>query len=139
MTHVLLVDDNDDDAELTLRALAKHGRGATTVRARDGVEALELLFGSADRPPLRPQLVLLDLHMPRVDGAGVLREMRGDARTALVPVVVLTSSAEERDVLESYRLGANGYVRKPVDFVEFTEAVRTLGAYWLALNLQPAP
>jgi two-component system response regulator len=139
---ILLVEDNPDDQALTLRAFKKHNITNEVVIARDGSEALDYLFGTgrhAGRDPrLAPQLVLLDLKLPKVDGLEVLRQLRADERTRLLPVVVLTSSTEERDVVESYRLGANSYVRKPVDFTEFIEAARQLGLYWLLLN-QPPP
>jgi len=136
---ILLVEDNPKDEALTLRALKKHNIGNDVAVARDGAEAIERLFGPAGRgarPPL-PQLVLLDLKLPKIDGLDVLRRIRSDERTRLLPVVILTSSVEERDLLEGYRLGANSYVRKPVDFVEFAEAVRQLGLYWLILNRPP--
>ena len=134
---ILLVEDNPDDADLTMRALRKHGLTNRIVHARDGVEALEHLFGTADTKPLKPQLVLLDLKMPRLDGLGVLRKLRADERTRTLPVVIMTSSTEEVDVIEGYRLGANSYVQKPVDFVQFSDAVRTLGLYWLVINVAP--
>lgn len=136
---ILLVEDNPKDEALTLRALKKHNIGNDVVVARDGAEAIERLFGPASdgaKPPL-PQLVLLDLKLPKIDGLDVLRRIRSDERTRLLPVVILTSSVEERDLMEGYRLGANSYVRKPVDFVEFAEAVRQLGLYWLILNWPP--
>jgi len=138
---ILLVEDNADDEALTLRALKKNNIKNDVVVARDGVEALDYLLGSgptAGRPSHDvPQLVLLDLKLPRVDGLEVLRRLRADPRTHLLPVVVLTSSKEERDLVNSYSLGANSYVRKPVDFGEFTEAIRQLGLYWLILNEAP--
>lgn len=138
---ILLVEDNPDDEALTIRALHKNNIVNEVVVARDGVEALDFLFGAGaeaeEKPRGLPQLVLLDLKLPRVDGLEVLRRIRSDPRTRLLPVVVLTSSREERDLVESYSLGANSYVRKPVDFVEFTEAVRQLGLYWLLLNEPP--
>jgi len=131
---ILLVEDNADDEALTLRALRKNKIANEVVVARDGVEALDRLFD--DGAPA-PQLVLLDLKLPRVDGLEVLRRLRGDRRTRLLPVVVLTSSREDRDMIEAYGLGANSYVRKPVDFTEFTQAVKQLGLYWLLLNQAP--
>lgn len=128
---IALVEDNADDEALTMRALKKHGIANQIVVLRDGVEALEFLLGREH--PL-PHLVLLDLNLPRVSGLEVLQRLRADARTALLPVVILTSSNEERDLVNGYRLGANSYVRKPVDFVEFSEAVHQLGLYWLVLN-----
>jgi len=139
---ILLVEDNPDDEALTLRAFKKHNITNEVVVARDGAEALEYLFGTgryAGRDlKLMPQLILLDLKLPKVDGLEVLGQIRADDRTRLLPVVVLTSSTEERDLVESYRLGANSYVRKPVDFNQFVEAARQLGLYWLLMN-QPPP
>ena len=138
---ILLVEDNPDDEALTLRALRKSNVVNEVVVARDGVEALDYLFATGAHegrdPAAVPQVVLLDLKLPRVDGLEVLRRMRADERTRLLPVVVLTTSTEQRDIVESYRLGANSYIRKPVDFVQFTEAVRQLGLYWLLLNVGP--
>lgn len=132
---ILLVDDNPDDGLLTLRALQKHVPEATVVVARDGVEAIARVIGRPGVPAdVTPTLVLLDLKMPKLDGLEVLRMLRAHPRTALVPVVILTTSAEESGIAEAYRAGANSYVRKPVDFVQFTEAVRALGRYWLDLN-----
>ncbi len=139
---ILLVEDNPDDEALTLRAFKKHNITNEVVVARDGAQALEYLFGTgryAGRDmELMPQLILLDLKLPKVDGLEVLGQIRADDRTRLLPVVVLTSSTEERDLVESYRLGANSYVRKPVDFNQFVEAARQLGLYWLLMN-QPPP
>ena len=138
---ILLVEDNPDDEALTIRALKKNNIKNTVVVAHDGAEALDYLFGTgahADRDVSSlPQIVLLDLKLPKVDGLGVLRAIRGDARTRRVPVVILTSSKEERDLVESYELGTNSYIRKPVDFTAFIEAVRQLGLYWLVLNEPP--
>jgi two-component system response regulator len=140
---ILLVEDNPDDEALTLRALRKNNIKNEVVVARDGAEALEYLFaagahsGRDVRDP--PQVILLDLKLPKVDGLEVLRRLRADERTRLFPVVILTSSKEERDVIESYHLGANSYIRKPVDFVQFTAAVQQLGLYWLLLNECPPP
>jgi two-component system response regulator len=131
---ILLVEDNDDDAELTLRAISKHGLASKVIRARDGIEALELLHGPN---PIKPDLALVDLNMPRLDGIGLVRKVRAQASTRSLPMVILTSSNEDRDVIESYRLGANSYVRKPVDFVQFSDAVKALGLYWLELNIAP--
>jgi two-component system response regulator len=138
-TTILLVEDNPDDEALTLRALRKNNIKNDVVVARDGAQALDILFGTGERQgrPLTPQLILLDLKLPKVDGLEVLGRIRGDARTRLLPVVILTSSNEERDVAEGYRLGANSYVRKPVDFDQFLEAARQLGLYWLVLNEPP--
>lgn len=138
---ILLVEDNPDDQALTLRALKKNQIRNEIVIANDGVEALDYLFGSGvheGRDPSEPPLlVLLDLKLPKVGGLQVLAKMRSDPRTELVPVVILTSSREQRDLVEGYRSGANSYVQKPVDFEEFTEAVRQLGLYWLLLNEPP--
>ena len=138
---ILLVEDNPDDQKLTLRALRKNHIANEIVIAEDGAQALDYLFGTgqfAGRDATkRPALVLLDLKLPKVDGLSVLAQVRADERTKLVPVVVLTSSVEERDLVKSYQLGVNSYVRKPVDFVEFVEAARQLGVYWLILNEQP--
>lgn len=138
---ILLVEDNADDEALTLRALKKNNIKNEVVVARDGAEALEYLFGTSRNggrtPRGVPQLVLLDLKLPKVDGLEVLRRLRGDERTKLLPVVILTSSTEEKDLVSGYSLGANSYIRKPVDFVQFTEAVQQLGLYWLILNEAP--
>jgi two-component system response regulator len=138
---ILLVEDNPDDVELTLRALERTGGEVETIVARDGVEALDYLFGDGDVPASagqeQPSIVLLDLKLPRVDGLEVLERLRADERTRLLPVVVLTSSREERDLDASYRLGANSYIRKPVDYDRFREAVGQLSAYWLGLNEAP--
>ena len=139
---ILLVEDNHDDEALTLRALQKNQISNEVVVARDGVEALDVLFGTgahAGRDTrLQPQVVLLDLNLPRLGGLDVLERIRADARTRFLPVVVLTSSKEDEDLINSYSKGANAYVRKPVDFAEFLEAVKTLGLFWLVLN-EPAP
>jgi len=138
---VLLVEDNPDDVELTLRAFKKNNLLNEVVVANDGVEALDYLFGTgayAGRDPnILPQMVLLDLKLPRVDGLEVLRRIRTDERTKLLPVVVLTSSKEEQDLVQSYTLHANSYIRKPVNFDRFIESVRQLGLYWLVLNEPP--
>jgi CheY-like chemotaxis protein len=131
---ILLVEDNPKDEALTLRALKKANIMNKVVVAHDGVEALDYLFAAGNPPP---QLILLDLKLPKLDGHEVLRRIRGDERTQPLPVVILTTSVEDRDLLEGYRLGANSYVRKPVDFVEFAQAVVQLGLYWLVLNQQP--
>jgi two-component system response regulator len=138
---ILLVEDNPDDEALTLRALKKNNIANQVVVARDGSEALEYLFGagkySERDPAVTPQVVLLDLKLPKVDGLEVLRQLRSDKRTKLIPVVILTSSNEEQDRFTGYDLGANSYVRKPVDFNKFIEAVRQLGLYWLVFNERP--
>ncbi len=138
---ILLAEDNPDDVQLTLRALKKSKIMNEVVVAQDGVEALEYLFGTgkyAGRDTkVLPQVVLLDLKMPRMDGLEALQRIRKDERTKLLPVVVLTTSSEDRDRVESYNFGANSYVRKPVDFNSFAEAVNQLGLYWLVLNESP--
>jgi two-component system response regulator len=138
---ILLVEDNPDDEALTLRALRKANVRNEVVVARDGVEALDYLFATGPHAgrdtSVLPQVVLLDLKLPRLDGLEVLRRLRADARTKVLPVVILTSSNEEEDRVAGYELGANSYVRKPVDFGHFAEAVRQLGLYWLLLNQPP--
>ena len=138
---ILLVEDNPDDELLAIRALKKNNIMNDVVIARDGAEALDYLFGTgayADRDTsVMPQVVLLDLKLPKIDGLCVLKRLRDDERTKLLPVVVLTSSKEDKDLNESYRLGANSYIRKPVDFIQFTEAIKQLGLYWLVLNEPP--
>jgi CheY-like chemotaxis protein len=140
---ILLVEDNPDDELLTLRALRKSNFHNPVTVVRDGAEALEYLFVQgrhADRDPeIRPQVILLDLHLPRLDGLEVLRRLRAHERTRTLPVVVLTSSKEERDLVESYQLGVNSFVHKPVDVTAFFDAVRQLGMYWLVLNELPPP
>ncbi len=135
---ILLVEDNPHDIELTRRALARHQIANELVVAHDGVEALEYLFGKEGETLRRlPAVVLLDLKLPRVDGLEVLREIRASVRTRFLPVVILTSSNEERDIVDGYMLGANSYICKPVDFGQFSEAIRQLGMYWLVLNQPP--
>lgn len=138
---ILLVEDNPDDETLTLRALNKNKIMNEIIVARDGAEALDYLFGTgayAGRDTsIQPQLILLDLKLPKIDGLEVLKRLRADPRTALQPVTVLTTSNEERDIVTSYQLGVNSYIRKPVDFDSFIEAVRQLGLYWLVLNTPP--
>src|SRR5271169_2581589 len=140
---ILLVEDNPDDIALTLRALKKTRIANEVAVAHDGVEALDYLFGTGQHAgrdvTQAPAIVLLDLKLPKVDGLDVLRRLRADARTKLVPVVILTSSKEEQDLVSGYALGANSYIRKPVDFPQFTEAIRQLGLYWLVLNEGPPP
>ena len=138
---ILLVEDNPDDEALTLRALKKNNISNDVHVARDGVEALDFLFCRHDHAERnsghQPQLILLDLKLPRLDGLEVLREIRSNPVTQLLPVVILTTSNEERDVVGCYELGANSFIRKPVDFNQFIEAVRQLGLYWLVLNESP--
>ena len=138
---ILLVEDNPDDEELTLRALRNNHMMNPVTVAHDGVEALDYLFATGPHAGLDetrlPAVTLLDLKLPRVDGLEVLRRMRADQRTRLLPVVILTSSREEQDLIDGYRLGANSYIRKPVDFAQFVEAVRQLGLYWLVMNEGP--
>lgn len=138
---ILLVEDNPDDETLTLRALNKCKIMNKIVVARDGAEALDYLFGTGIHTgrdiSIQPQLILLDLKLPKIDGLEVLKRLRADPRTALLPVTILTTSNEERDIVTSYQLGVNSYVRKPVDSDSFIEAVRQLGLYWLVLNTPP--
>jgi CheY-like chemotaxis protein len=141
---ILLVEDNPDDVELTLRALRKNHISTDVAVARDGVEALEYLLGAGDpqqqNARKQPALVLLDLKLPKIDGLEVLRRIRGHESTRLLPVVILTLSNEEQDISEAYRLGANSYLRKPVDFDSFNEVLIQIGRYWLDLNeLPPRP
>ena len=139
---ILLVEDNPNDLELALRALKKHHLANNVIVARDGAEALDFIFGTgsyADRQIEKiPKVVLLDLKLPKVDGLEVLRRIKADERTKTIPVVVLTSSQEERDVVDSYRLGVNSYIVKPVDFDQFIDSVSKLGLYWLVCNKPPA-
>lgn len=138
---ILLVEDNPDDEALAIRALKRHHIGNEIVVAHDGVEAIDYLFGTgmyAGRDvSLKPTVVLLDLKLPRIDGFEVLRRIRENEATRLLPVVVLTTSNEEQDLLNSYSLGCNSYIRKPVDFLQFSEAIRQLGMYWLLMNEPP--
>ena len=135
---ILLVEDTPDDIELTLRAFEKHNLTNKIVVARDGEEALNILF-QRDQESVRwrPDLILLDLKLPKVDGLEVLKRVKGDSRTKVIPVVILTSSKEETDLANSYQLGANSYLRKPVNFEKFVEVVQQLGLYWLLLNEPP--
>jgi two-component system response regulator len=138
---ILLVEDNLDDEVLTIRALKKNNIANNVEVARDGAAALDYLFGTGAHAgrdvSALPQIVLLDLKLPKVDGMEVLKRIRADERTRLLPVIILTSSKEDQDLVRSYSNGANSYIRKPVDFVQFTEAVRQLGLYWLVLNETP--
>jgi two-component system, response regulator len=138
---ILLVEDNLNDAELSLYALRKFKIANHIHHARDGAEALDYIFGpqhDTDNPPIQlPRLILLDLKLPKVDGQEVLRKLKSNDATRTIPVVVLTSSREERDILESYNLGVNSYIVKPIDFEQFTQAVRDVGLYWLLLNQVP--
>jgi two-component system response regulator len=135
---LVLVEDNPQDAELTLRALARHHLANRLVHLKDGAEALDYFFpASGDAPAVRPRLVLLDLKLPKVDGIEVLRRLKGTDTTRTIPVVVLTSSEEDRDIVETYRLGVNAYVVKPVTFDGIVKAVTDLGAFWLLLNKAP--
>ncbi len=140
--NILLVEDNPDDVALTLRALNKNNIANEVIIAKDGVEALDYLFGEGTYAGCDvtrvPAVILLDLKLPRIDGLEVLERLRKDERTKFAPVVILTSSKEEQDLVRSYKLGANSYIRKPVDFIQFSEAVRQLGLYWLVLN-EPVP
>ncbi len=139
---ILLVEDNPDDAKLTLRAFKQSNIANPVALVKDGVEALDFLFARgaySDRSGKpQPMLIVLDLKLPKLDGHGVLKAVRADERTKLIPVVIMTSSKEEQDIVASYALGANSYIRKPVDFAEFVEAAKLLGIYWLMLN-QPLP
>jgi two-component system response regulator len=139
---ILLVEDNPNDVELTLHALRKNNLSNRIHVVRDGAEALECIFGDGSDPESAvqqsPKVILLDLKLPQVDGLEVLKRLKSDPQTRTIPVVVLTSSREERDIVESYQLGVNSYIVKPVDFEQFTDAVRHLGLYWLLLNQRPA-
>ena len=139
---ILLVEDNPNDVELTLHAFKKYNLANRVQVVRDGAEALDYIFATgafAGRDMKeQPKVILLDLKLPKVNGLEVLRRIKSDPHTKMIPVVVLTTSREERDISESYQLGVNSYIRKPVDFDQFTESVRTLGLYWLLLNQRPA-
>jgi len=138
---ILLVEDNADDEALTMRALSKNNITNKIVVARDGVEALDYLFGTGKHAgrdtSMQPELILLDLKLPKLDGFEVLKKLRADERTRLLAVVILTSSKEQQDIVNGYGFGANSYVRKPVDFQQFVNAVLQLGLYWLVLNEKP--
>jgi len=135
---ILLVEDNDDDVQLTLRAFRKSDLVSTVTVVRDGVEAFDYLLATGEyasrNPDVLPDLVLLDIKLPRVDGVQVLERLRSHPRTRLIPIVILTSSAEPKDLLTCYTLGANSYVRKPIDFQQFTRALHQIGSYWLQTN-----
>jgi len=139
---ILLVEDNPNDVELALRALKKNNLANRVFIVKDGAEALDFIFGRGAHQDRRvenvPRVILLDLKLPKVDGIEVLRAIRSDERTKYIPVVVLTSSSEERDIVETYRLGVNSYIVKPVNFEKFIDVVRELGYYWLLLNHRPA-
>lgn len=141
VVEILLVEDNPNDAELTLRALKKNRLANNVVHVKDGAEAIDFVFGTGLYAGRKiengPRIILLDLKLPKVDGLEVLRKVKGDERTKTIPVVVMTSSKEERDIVESYKLGVNSYVVKPVDFEKFTQCVSELGLYWLLLNQPP--
>jgi DNA-binding response OmpR family regulator len=136
---ILLVEDNPDHELLTIRALKKNNIANNVKTARDGQEALDFLLPPEGGPRVLPHVVLLDLKLPKIDGLEVLKRLRADKRTKLLPVVVLTSSDEEEDMIKSYEFGANSYIRKPVDFTKFIEATKQLGIYWLMLNEAPVP
>lgn len=139
---ILLVEDNPSDEELTLHALEKYKLTNNIIVVRDGAEALEFIFGTGKYSErdnnCHPKVILLDLKLPKVDGLEVLRKVKADPKTKHIPVVVLTSSTQESDIVESYKLGVNSYIVKPVDFKQFTESIRELGMYWLLLNKRPA-
>jgi two-component system response regulator len=138
---ILLVEDNPDDEALTIRALKKDNIANEIIVARDGAEALDYLYGKGSyngrNVPIQPELIILDLKLPKLDGIEVLRKIRSEKKTELLPVVILTSSNEEKDLIDSYKLGANSYIRKPVDFDQFMSAARQLKLYWLILNESP--
>ena len=135
---ILLVEDNPNDVALTLRALKMNHILNKVIVARDGSEALDFLFGTGDSPPMEtPELILMDINMPKINGLELLERIRDNESTKLLPVVVLTTSDEDRDRIDSYRLGANSYISKPVEFEEFNKVVKNLGIYWLAVNIGP--
>jgi two-component system response regulator len=134
---ILLVEDNPDDEALAIRALTKNNVTYNIVVARDGVEALNLLFGHGSNAPITPAVILMDLKLPKLNGIETLARIRGDERTHTLPVVMLTTSDEDADMIRSYEAGANSYVRKPIDFAEFSRVAAQLGVYWLQLNRRP--
>jgi len=134
---ILLVEDNPDDEALTIRALKKNNILNEVIVAKDGAEAVDMLFGSHEKAVHLPQLVLLDLNLPKLSGLEVLKQIRSNEKTQMLPVVVLTTSNEDRDRMESYKLGVNSYIRKPVDFKQFSDAILQVGLYWLVLNEGP--
>ena len=138
---ILIVEDNRNDAEMALRALKKNKLANNVLIVEDGEEALDFIFArgkfSDRKKSIRPKIILLDLKLPKVDGLEVLKEIKSNERTKIIPVIVMTSSKQETDLIESYRLGVNSYIVKPVDFDKFVDAVRDLGLYWLLLNQQP--
>ena len=139
---VLLIEDNHHEAELTIRSLKKHNLANRLLHIDDGEEALDLIFSrgkySGDKEPINPKLILLDLKLPKVDGLEILRQIKSDERTRAIPVAILTSSKEEKDIIESYKWGVNSYIVKPVSFESFSSAVSELGLYWLILNQSPS-
>jgi two-component system response regulator len=135
---ILLVDDNADDVTLTLWAFGKSGIRSEVIVARDGIEALDLLLPTDGRAPLRPAIVLMDINMPRMNGLETLQRLRNEPTTATLPVIMLTSCLQDRDIIQSYDLGANSYIPKPIDSAEFLQAATILGVYWLTLNRRPA-
>ena len=141
VVEILLVEDNPHDAEMTIRALKKHNLANNLVHVSDGEEALDFLFArraySERQMQSGPKMILLDLKLPKVDGLEVLKAVKGEPKTRVIPVIVLTSSTEEKDIIESYKLGVNSYIVKPVDFDKFVKAIKDLGLYWLLLNQSP--
>jgi two-component system response regulator len=135
IVEILLVEDNPDDAELTIRALKKHNLANNLLHLQDGEEALDFIFSS--EPNSLPKIILLDIKMPKVDGIEVLRKIKSDENRRIIPIVVLTSSKEERDIIETYKLGVNAYIVKPVEFEKFVSAVSEIGFFWLILNQPP--
>jgi two-component system, response regulator len=140
---ILLIEDNPHEAELTIRSLKKHNLANGLLHLDDGAEALDFLFSKKGSPgtinPFNPKLILLDIKLPKVDGLEILRKIKADERTRIIPVVMLTSSREEKDIMESYKIGVNGYIVKPVNFESFAKAISELGMFWLLLNQNPPP